>query len=111
IIGERNILKLNVSGLHLYWLSGIWQFFYMEQFVYIVYGILNRFCFIDIGGKVHERTYNSQREDQAHNKILRGQAAGPVEIHTNGERPQEGGRQYRRNKIHQLPGALIPFEG
>ena len=111
IIRERNILKLNVFGLHLRWFSSIGQFFHMEQLVYIVYGIFNRFRFIDIGGKVHQWAYNPQREDQAHNKILRGQASSPVEIHTNGERSQEGGRQYRRNKIHQLPGALIPFEG
>ena len=54
IIRERNILKLNFFGLHIHWFSSIGQFFHMEQLVYIVYGILNRFRFIDIGGKVHQ---------------------------------------------------------
>ena len=111
IIRERNILKLNAFGLHLHWFSSIGQFFHMEQLVYIVYGILNRFRFIDIGGKVHQRTYNPQREDQAHHKILRQKAAVPVEIHTNRKRSQKGGRQHSRNKVHHLPGTLIPFEG
>ena len=60
IIRKRNILELNIFGLHLHWFSGIGQFFHMEQLVYIVYGILNRFRFVDIGGKVHQWAYDPQ---------------------------------------------------
>ena len=82
----------------------------MEQFVHIVDGVFNRFRFIDISSKVHKRTYNAQRENQAHHKILRRKAAVPAEIHTNRKRSQKGGRQHSRNKVHHLPGTLIPFK-
>ena len=92
IIRERNILKLNVFGRHLHWFSSIRQFLRMEQLVHVVDGVFNRLRLIDVSSKVHQRAYNTQREDQAHCKVLRRKATVPVEIHTNRERSQKGGR-------------------
>ena len=92
IIRERNILKLNVFGVHVHWLSSIGQFLHMEQLIHIVDSVFNCLRLIDISGEVHERAYNAQREDQAHRKILRREATVPVEIHTNRKRSQKSGR-------------------
>lgn len=51
VIRERNILKLNVFGLQIHWLPSIGQFFYMEQLVYIVYGINSYIAQVDFYSK------------------------------------------------------------